>query len=68
MISRLLLRFHIYMLRKEIDGLHDDLAGIAKQRDNDRAAEIEIKQELVNCQRAMTRLRTKQTCGESRNV
>lgn len=53
MFARLMLRFHIYMLRKEIEFMHADLDGIAKQRDNDRAAEIEIKQELVNAQRAM---------------
>lgn len=63
MIARLLLRFHIYMLRSEIAHLNADLDGIAKQRDNDRAAEIEIKQELVNCQRAMARLMSKGACG-----
>ena len=58
MIARLLLRFHIYMLRSEIAHMHADLDGIAKQRDNDRAAEIEIRQELVNAQRALRQLIT----------
>lgn len=59
MFARMRLRFHMYMLRKEIEYMHADLDGIAKQRDNDRAAEIEIKQELANAQRAMKFLMSK---------
>jgi hypothetical protein len=59
MIARLLLRFHIYMLRSEIAHMRADLDGIAKQRDNDKAAEVEIRQELVNAQRAMVFLMSK---------
>lgn len=53
MIARLLRAIHRRALESEIKHMEDDLAGIAKQRENDIEAEKMIGRELIVARRQL---------------